>query len=1161
MADDASPSTAEDEMAVESSIVWPLKDTKTQKLVSRQMLNFSENCPAYHPQVAAVTEDYRGADAPSKKTWACRKLLEGRDAILCFGTGVTAGHFPKDTDAPKDITMRFRVHTQWPHLEITVWRRNEGNKSTADFKCLIFGDAIAQSSDALEIRSQNQITQSENELLYRRSSTPAQGDPTDTPFVTRIRVDSRTAPVQLDNEGMEDGEVENVYTPWVWERSGVVFVGLDDAEVTDMVHQYYGQDFCTRHLMPRNHKIVAQLACQGADLTIFQHRLHIEDIAALHQFHSYFVPIMTMCRDHGLLWFYRLQRPNHKEVSMASNEFPISGLQIPRWLVQSWWVATQEGSGVLYVPATWTSFTLPDQLPLPDLVMFLWRLGVQREREHQQQRFMMGPISDNHIATAEFIRCENVSNQYMVLVWLPAEYQDGETDLIPRVDARVSISVKDSLGELVECEGFVTENFHMRQANFSVFATVKGQNCLFEDLKQYKITINEVDDEISTSRQLKALDVVAHSPSTSFVDFRSLLGLPTRKSSNTTGLKGWFDEDCTRKERFLAVLERHSLNQLQSKAMTSMLDKSMTLLEGPAGTGKTKTLATTVEGLVAAGLRVLVVTNSNSPLDSVFHSFYKSLQAGHDKYCLFKGGRVPKDVRDSLENHQHDAASASDEHEEHYDAHHIHLQYQDLTSAMWTHFFSTSYSGNLRLEKYSYQAMLRAMIVRIGNSPQHLLHGKAVHYCQCVEALEDPCMLTSQRIEHLERAICKAEDTTFRAEFFSGVAVLFTTTSRSAHRILTDGGFSPDVLVMEEASQTSIPEGCVPLAAHPKIKAIVVLGDNQQQSPFLQSRLSSEMGISMSKSLLDVLQDREGVERVLLQHCYRMHPHIMEFPSQEFYKKSLKSQFNPDKELGQSLQSIFSSIDATVFSRRRRVAVDVSTTPQKDRVVYSEAYEYTKSSYNEFEADAVIATIKRLLAFRPSSSEESDKVSRQIQPSEIMVVTPYYGQRRVIIQKIRDEVPEANKQIRVLTSTQVSSSEANIVLFSLVSNKINNELSVSFIAQPKPLNAALTRAKEMLILFGNFGGWTRAIRAPKSDHATKGHWQVGAFGSLVRDLLRRKDVIDVDDYLAALEGKPVKKSLFAERTFVLNSKNRRGGHGGSGRGGRVRAIGTPYGVR
>ncbi|KAK8163438.1 hypothetical protein BC567DRAFT_233479 [Phyllosticta citribraziliensis] len=178
-----------------------------------------------------------------------------------------------------------------------------------------------------------------------------------------------------------------------------------------------------------------------------------------------------------------------------------------------------------------------------------------------------------------------------------------------------------------------------------------------------------------------------------------------------------------------------------------------------------------------------------------------------------------------------------------------------------------------------------------------------------------------------------------------------------------------------------------------------------------------------------------------------------------------------------------------------------------------------------------------------------------------MVVTPYYGQRRVIIQKIRDEVPEANKQIRVLTSTQVSSSEANIVLFSLVSNKINNELSVSFIAQPKPLNAALTRAKEMLILFGNFGGWTRAIRAPKSDHATKGHWQVGAFGSLVRDLLRRKDVIDVDDYLAALEGKPVKKSLFAERTFVLNSKNRRGGHGGSGRGGRVRAIGTPYGVR
>ncbi|KAK7543176.1 hypothetical protein BKA81DRAFT_398164 [Phyllosticta paracitricarpa] len=276
-----------------------------------------------------------------------------------------------------------------------------------------------------------------------------------------------------------------------------------------MVSQYKEQSPSAQDSMPQEHKIVALLACQGAHLTIFQHGLAPDDkgVATLHRLRACFVSTMKMCRDHGLLWFYRLQRRDYTQDSLS---------KAGGWLLRKAWT--------LRSPPQRERHSLCPTISPSRSSSRLHGGWTCSANATISKRITMVPLSNEHVATAEFIRCEKSSIQFMVLVWLPAEYLDSESDLLPQIDSRVSISVTDGRRDMVTCEGFVTDNLH------------------------YEITIDEVDDAIPASRKLNALEAVAQSPSTSLVDSKSLLELTPHRHARSTGLKAWFDADSTRKE-------------------------------------------------------------------------------------------------------------------------------------------------------------------------------------------------------------------------------------------------------------------------------------------------------------------------------------------------------------------------------------------------------------------------------------------------------------------------------------------------------------------------------------------------------------------------------------------------------------------------------------
>ncbi|KAK8231487.1 AAA domain-containing protein [Phyllosticta capitalensis] len=208
----------------------------------------------------------------------------------------------------------------------------------------------------------------------------------------------------------------------------------------------------------------------------------------------------------------------------------------------------------------------------------------------------------------------------------------------------------------------------------------------------------------------------------------------------------------------------------------------------------------------------------------------------------------------------------------------------------------------------------------------------------------------------------------------------------------------------------------------------------------------------------------------------------MKFPSEEFYKGKLVCKADIDHELENSIRTITKRIGDSFFNpMQHRIAVDVSSTLDQSRIVGSELFENTTSSFNETEAEAVVETIKALLAFVPTSVDTTVTdvkllPERIINPEEILVITPYTGQRRLLNLMIYSQIPEARGKIAVMTTATVHSRENKIVLLSFVTNKPQDPSNVFFIARPKPLNVAITRAQEYLIMFGNFGGWWRDIK-------------------------------------------------------------------------------------
>lgn len=250
-----------------------------------------------------------------------------------------------------------------------------------------------------------------------------------------------------------------------------------------------------------------------------------------------------------------------------------------------------------------------------------------------------------------------------------------------------------------------------------------------------------------------------------------------------------------------------------------------------------------------------------------------------------------------------------------------------------------------------------------------------------------------------------------------------------------------DLVVIDEATQASIPASLIPLS---RGKRVVLAGDHNQLPPYYSGETYEEE--SMAVSLFEHLLELYGEDVItLLRTQYRMNEAIAAFPNEAFYN-------------GQLLHAP-KNRQSTIGRLPPLEAIDVSG---EERQTPGNSY------YNEAEVEVVTDAVDRILR-------------AGARPEDVGVIAPYSGQVGKIRAALRTGDVDGGEDVTVATVDSFQGSERDAIVISFVrSNPQGNTGFLTFPNEgPRRLNVALTRAKRRCVLVGDFD--TLRTRSPHRD--------------------------------------------------------------------------------
>ena len=289
-----------------------------------------------------------------------------------------------------------------------------------------------------------------------------------------------------------------------------------------------------------------------------------------------------------------------------------------------------------------------------------------------------------------------------------------------------------------------------------------------------------------------------------------------------------------------------------------------------------------------------------------------------------------------------------------------------------------------------------------------------------------------------------------RDDILDKTQIVCCTCIGSGNQIL-DGRRFPQVLI-DEATQATEPASLVPLIRG--ARQVVLVGDHKQLPPTVLSFRAEEKGLR--RSLFERLVDL-GIEPLLLTKQYRMHPAISKFPNQQFYSNKLIDGVNAENRSAPA-GLLWPDWDNPVAF----IPVDGGEVVSPDGT----------SRENPVEVSWVLKITEDLLD------------AGELTKKDIGIITPYAGQVRAI----RNSMSEKLDDVEVRTVDGYQGREKEVIIFSCV--RSNPEQNVGFLAEPRRLNVALTRAKRGLIVIGdpstlrsdkNWQAWLEYIRDSKFE--------------------------------------------------------------------------------
>ncbi|KAK8202413.1 P-loop containing nucleoside triphosphate hydrolase protein [Phyllosticta capitalensis] len=293
--------------------------------------------------------------------------------------------------------------------------------------------------------------------------------------------------------------------------------------------------------------------------------------------------------------------------------------------------------------------------------------------------------------------------------------------------------------------------------------------------------------------------------------------------------------------------------------------------------------------------------------------------------------------------------------------------------------------------------------------------------------------------------------------------VACTTTGAAMHAELLQNA-SPELVLVEEAGE--ILESHVLTALTPATKQLVLIGDHKQLRPKVNNfALTVEKGdgYDLNRSLFERLI-LGGFPHTTLASQHRMHPEISQLVRHLTYPKLRDAPKTQNRPPLRGLQDrvIFFNHDHLENSEER-------TADRRDEGS-------SVSRKNDYEADMVLQIVRYL-------GQQGYGTGEQV------VLTPYLGQLALLRKKLsqeRDPVlndldsfdlvragllpPESaahdKKKIKLSTVDNYQGEECDIVIVSLT--RANSKGDIGFMKSPERLNVLLSRARDGLILIGNY---------------------------------------------------------------------------------------------
>lgn len=295
---------------------------------------------------------------------------------------------------------------------------------------------------------------------------------------------------------------------------------------------------------------------------------------------------------------------------------------------------------------------------------------------------------------------------------------------------------------------------------------------------------------------------------------------------------------------------------------------------------------------------------------------------------------------------------------------------------------------------------------------------------------------------------------------------------------------SAEVVFVDEASQLTQGQFIAIATANPRVRVFVVIGDTQQLPPPRATYLRNELESVLSKSMLEKLVVKDVAGRFCTEFSvnYKSHFDIVNNFNHYMYGNRIRSAYRGSHPIAAQFKYLatsgrFRGNFRQVYRRLKEhdprwFRVDVPGGHQQEE---------NHSRFNVNGQEVILEMIVQMLY----SDKAEGGTPSSIKPSDICIVTMYAADKRrlmkLIDQRGRElKKPELNSSdIRVITVDASQGISCNVAFVHMVSG--GN--SVGFIDDAKRFNVAVSRAREMFFLVGDFTwmlqNWSRNKKAVK----------------------------------------------------------------------------------